>query len=183
MMRSLGIDPSTTATGLVVLESGPCLGHHGPALLFEDTVKPGELPRLERCSHHAGRMLEVIEQFKPERIVLEGYGLNWQHSSSVLPLVELGTVLRYFLRQIGCTWLEPTPSELKKAVLGRGSGRKAQMMLQVYKLWGFEAVDDNRADAYGLAMIGLAHAGKLTKPAPLLEVARALGLKRDCNSA
>ena len=45
--------------------------------------------------------------------------------------------------------------------MGIGRGPKSQMLLQVFKHWGYEAKDDNRADAYGLAAMGLAHLGRL----------------------
>jgi Holliday junction resolvasome RuvABC endonuclease subunit len=156
-VKALGIDPSTTATGLVVLQSHV----DGPKVLFEDTVVCLEPKKLERCSAIAEHMMEVLRQFTPERVVIEGYGLNFRHPSSVIPLVEIGTVLRYFLLQLGYPYLEPTPGELKKAVLGKGTGKKQQMMLQIYKRWRYEAKDDNRADAFALAAIGLAHCGQL----------------------
>jgi Holliday junction resolvasome RuvABC endonuclease subunit len=172
-VRSLGIDPSTTATGFVVLESAD----QRPRVLFEDTLIPLHLERLERCSAIAGRMLEILGEFEPERTAIEGYGLNMKHPSSVIPLVELGTVLRYFLRQQRFCYLEPSPGELKKFVFGTGKGSKAQMMLQVFKRWGYEAKDEHRADAYGLATIGLAHAGKLPSPNhAMLEVIGAVRL-------
>jgi Holliday junction resolvasome RuvABC endonuclease subunit len=122
-------------------------------------------------------MLEVLGEFKPERVVIEGYGLSWKHASSVIPMVEVGTVLRYFLKQLGYGYLEPTPNELKKAVTGNGNTAKSKMILHVFKRWGYEAKDDNRADAFGLGAIGLAHGGKLNNPTVAMrEVVGALRL-------
>ena len=173
-MIALGIDPAPSATGFIVLESADKF----PRVLFEDTAILTKMTGFERCSALAGRMLDILKEFEPDRVVIEGYGLNFKHPSSVIPLIEVGTILRYFLKQLEQDYLEPSPGELKKAVLGKGTGQKAAMMLQVFKRWHYEAKDDHRADAYGLAAIGLAHGGRL-RPTTLsiAEVASKLVLK------
>lgn len=157
-MLALGIDGSATATGLVVLEAPAGDGGKIPALRHEEVVKVGSTG-LERCSDIAERLLDVLDRFEPGRVVIEGYG--YANTHSLVTLVEVGTILRYFLRQKGYRYLEPSPNSLKKFVLGKGQGKKDQMILQVFKRWGHEAKDDNTADAYGLACIGLLHAGRL----------------------
>ena len=43
---------------------------------------------------------------------------------------------------------------LKKYVTGKGQGvKKNQILLNVYKKWGVEFMDDNAADSYALARI------------------------------
>jgi Holliday junction resolvasome RuvABC endonuclease subunit len=85
-------------------------------------------------------------------------------------------VVRYFLRQCGYRWLEPAPTQVKKFVLGK-QGEKSQMMLHVFKRWGYEPANDDIADGFGLAAIGLAHAGQLKGlTRPMLEVVGALKL-------
>jgi crossover junction endodeoxyribonuclease RuvC len=52
------------------------------------------------------------------------------------------------------------PSSLKKFVTGNGAAKKNNMLLAVYKKWGFETSDDNLADAYSLARVAMAiHTG------------------------
>lgn len=48
------------------------------------------------------------------------------------------------------------PSTLKKYVTDNGAAKKNNMLLAVYKKWGFETDDDNLADAYSLARLALA---------------------------
>ena len=169
-MLSLGIDGSATATGLVVLEAAP--GSNTPGLRHEEVVKV-KSTGLQRCSDIAEKMLDVLERFAPERVAIEGYGFANPHSLATL--VEVGTILRYFLCQKGFRYLEPSPNALKKFVLGKGQGKKDQMLLHVFKRWGHEAKDDNTADAYGLACIGLLHAGCLPGPTnAMLEVVGSL---------
>jgi crossover junction endodeoxyribonuclease RuvC len=45
------------------------------------------------------------------------------------------------------------PSSLKKFTTGNGAAKKNNMLLAVYKKWGFETSDDNLADAYSLAQL------------------------------
>lgn len=170
-MISLGIDASATATGLVVLRGNG----KQPTLLHAETVSV-QSKGLQRCSDIAERLLAVLDKFSPDRVSIEGYG--FANKNSLVTLVEVGTILRYFLRQKGFRYLEPAPNALKKFVLGTGQGKKDKMMLHVFKRWGYEAPNDNLADAYGLACIGLAHVGQLhglTKP--MLEVVCALALR------
>jgi Holliday junction resolvasome RuvABC endonuclease subunit len=57
---------------------------------------------------------------------------------------------------------------LKKFITGKGKGDKDMMMMEIYKQYGHEALDNNEADAFGLAACGLAVMGtplkKITKP-------------------
>ena len=80
---------------------------------------------------------------------------------ALIPLVEVGTAVRLGLRAQGLRWLEPAPTQLKLFALGKGAGDKDQIVLQVFKRWGHEAMNNDTADAYVLACIGLGHAGKL----------------------
>lgn len=154
-MKSLGLDVSATSTGMVLLAAA--LNGGPPQVLLEETICP-KTRGMERCSEIAAHVLAVLDEHHPERVVIEGYGGAFK--SSLIPLVEVGTVVRYFLRQCGYRWLEPAPTQVKKFVLGK-QGEKSQMLLHVFKRWGFEPANDDTADGFGLAAIGLAHAGQL----------------------
>jgi crossover junction endodeoxyribonuclease RuvC len=154
--RALGIDAAAARTGLVVLEAACASGR--PVCVHQEVCAP-RARGLARASATAGRMLALLQEHAPDLVVIEGYAMANRHS--LVPLVELGTVLRYFLRQHGRPWLEPTPTQLKKFVLGAGHGTKEAVVLEVYRRWGFAAPCHDVADAYGLAAIGLAHLGAL----------------------
>ena len=55
--------------------------------------------------------------------------------------------------------MEVAPTSLKKFVTGKGNAKKDLMLLSVYKRWGFDTTNDNKADAYGLAQFGRALLG------------------------
>lgn len=159
-MRVLGIDPSTSAAGFVVLEGN---GTKQPTLLHEIEVKPSSKLKTkhQKYSYVAGEMIELLNAYRPEKVVIEGYGLNFRNPGSVIPLVELGGLLRYFLIQYEYRYLDPTPGELKKFVFGKGVGPKDQMMMFVLKRWAHESKTNNTADAFALAALGLAHGNQL----------------------
>lgn len=153
VLVSLGIDISTR-TGFAVTRFLPTAGE--VKLVVQREVAP-KSTGLQRCSDIAEAMLALLEAHEPDAVVLEGYGFANAHT--LVPLVEIGTILRYFLRQTGYAFTEVAPNSLKKFVTADGKASKDQVTLHVYKRWGFTPTTNNTADAIGLAMIGLALAG------------------------
>jgi crossover junction endodeoxyribonuclease RuvC len=47
---------------------------------------------------------------------------------------------------------------LKKYATGKGTSKKQEMLLQMYKRWGVEFNDDNAADSYALARLASGNA-------------------------
>ena len=80
--------------------------------------------------------MQTVQDDKPDRIVMEGYSLNMKHASSVIPLVELGGLLRFMLHLDGFKWYDPRATEVKKFVTGKGNSPK-------------DGGDDARAQALG----------------------------------
>jgi crossover junction endodeoxyribonuclease RuvC len=173
MIKSLGIDLSTSATGVILL----CHTEKSPAPGMADEIKPSKgLKGMARNREIVTRLMEIITAEQPDRIVLEGYGLNTQHASSIIPLVELGGLLRFMLHLDGHSWLDPRPSEIKKFATGKGNSPKDVVMMHVLKRWGFESATNNIADAFVCAAMGLAHMGKLEMPKDLKAIATNLTL-------
>ena len=92
-------------------------------------------------------------------IAMEGTVLA---SQSALVLGELAatvklTILAYYeIEEI--TWhlrapLQVPPMTLKKYATGKGTAKKQEMLMQIYKRWGVEFNDDNAADSYALAKL------------------------------
>lgn len=51
------------------------------------------------------------------------------------------------------TPLQVPPMTLKKYATGKGTSKKQEMLMQIYKRWNVEFNDDNAADAYALARL------------------------------
>lgn len=62
--------------------------------------------------------------------------------------------------------LKVPPMTLKKYAAGKGNAKKQEMLLQIYKRWGLEFLDDNAADAYAL--------GRLVSKTSINEVEKAV---------
>lgn len=149
-MKVLGLDLSTVS-GVAVVESGKKVIH-----TEEVTFKKER--GMTRCGLIAGRILEIHEQYLPDFAVIENYG--FANSNSLVTLVEVGTVVRYFLHQSEIPFLLVPPNSLKKFVSGKGNSKKDEIMMHVLKNWGFESKTNNIADAVGLGMFGLGCAGE-----------------------
>ena len=154
---SLGIDLSVNATGLVLLDGRDT----GPHALIEEEVKaPGE--GIARKLAIVEKIMETVEDSAPDRIVIEGYSLG-KNMSSTVPLVEIGTILRLSLYREKLQWLDPNAPQVKKFASGKGNSPKDVVMMHVLKRWGHESKTNNTADAFVCAAIGLAHANRLAK--------------------
>ena len=157
-MLSLGIDPSTTATGVVLLQSSD---GRLPTLVLEREINCKTETGVTRSRRMVLEIMEVIHAHKPDKIVVEGYSLNMKKASSVIPLVELGGLLRFMLVIDDLSWFDPRAGEVKKFATGKGNTPKDKIMMFVLKRWAHESFSNNTADAYVLACMGLAHSNKL----------------------
>lgn len=159
MKIAVGIDPSIHNTGVVVLgESGSKLP---PECLLESIIQHKKLlgiPRLMAICHD---VMYIVHSFNPQAIVIEGYSLNMKNATSVIPLVELGSMLRFMMHLDGLEWYAPKAPTLKKFVTGKGNSPKDHVMMHVLKRWGHTSKSNDTADAYGLACMGLLIEGAL----------------------
>jgi crossover junction endodeoxyribonuclease RuvC len=151
-MKVLGIDPDFTGTGLVVINES------GKVEYTELIETSSSESTINRVGQIMGRIWVLIDRLKENNehvwISIEGMAFN-ARGRAVFDLGYLGYRLREeFIRYIE---VEPTPNQLKKFCLDKGQGKKNLILQQVYKRWGEEFQDDNIADAYVLARIGLAY--------------------------
>lgn len=157
-LTSLGVDLSTSATGIVLLrENGQAI----PETLFYDELTVKNLTGMRRAQQMVLEIMTIIHNERPDRIVVEGYSLNTKNASSIVPLVEIGALLRFMLMIDELEWFDPRASEVKKFATGKGNTPKDQVMMWVLKRWDFTSPSNNVADAYVLAAMGLAQANRL----------------------
>jgi Holliday junction resolvasome RuvABC endonuclease subunit len=146
-----GIDPSTTATGIVLLK-----GEGREVLHAGEIAIPGKAS-VAKSLKISGEVLSILQDFTPDLVVVEGYGFA---SAKIAPLVEVGALIRAFIL-MGTTapYVEAPPSTLKKFITGSGKAEKGMVMLEVFKRFGFSPATNNIADAYSLAVLGLHYLG------------------------
>lgn len=165
-MSVLGLDLSLTGTGFVVLDD------HAH-VITAGTIKTKNvgMPRLHEIKMYVNNLLQ---SYQPTQVCVEGYSMG-SRAGQAFSIGELGGIIRLMLWHTSTRYQDVPPTSLKKFVTGKGTAMKDEIMLHVFKRWGWEPGDNNQADAYGLARIAwhLEH-GTQGLIAPQLEVMKGL---------
>lgn len=146
-MKIIGIDPSLTSTGVVVLVNGKIkdkyLVETKPTNNYYDEIR---------------RLIKISESFsldgKIDLVVVEGIAYGIKKASALAQLCGLNYLIRKRLIEAEIPFVIVAPTTLKKFITGNGTAAKEELMLDVLKRFGVTLRDNNLCDAYGLAMIG-----------------------------
>ena len=148
MAKYIGIDPSTK-TGLVILNDD------GSVFLNEE-VKT-------KVDSDPGRFMDIASQVmntihvecheEDVKIMIENFSFG-SKGRAVSTQYGIGWAIRIELVKHGLPYTEVAPGGLKKFASGKGNTKKDELVLPIYKKWGFESNSDNVRDAYVLAQIG-----------------------------
>lgn len=155
---SIGIDQSLTGFSVTLLDV------NDPKSFYTAVYKSpyNGVQRLVDISDWFTGTLEHFNNFNTTTYVdvaMEGTVLA---SQSALVLGELSATVKltlwdYFGNSKSNitlkTPLQIPPMTLKKYATGKGTAKKQEMLLQIYKRWGVEFNDDNAADSYALARL------------------------------
>lgn len=147
-MKTIGLDMSLTGTGISVLEGDVCLA-------TTIKTKPKDFSNdIERLNHIVTETLNNITD-NIDLICIEDYFIPQSkvQFNAAISLVALGTLIRKELYERKFPFITIVPSQLKKWILGKGSGQKSMVIKEVYKKLGLDAKDDNQADAIVLSYI------------------------------
>ena len=152
-MRYVGIDPSTKC-GLVILNQNG-----------EVEVKKEITSTVERDPH---RFMDLAAKIRicldeTDIICIEGFSYG-SKGQGVSVQYGIGWSIREELIRNDFDYIEITPTGLKKFATGKGNVKKDELVLPIYKRWGFESNSDNIRDAYILAQIakGTVNSDELT---------------------
>ena len=146
-MVSMGLDLSLTETGLYILDDSSGWEHSKLIKVKNRGIK--------RIAEIWGQISEELSVYQPKIVLLEGYSYA-SRGSAVTGQAELGGVVRYHLFMQGIFYYDVAPTQLKKYATGVGNACKERVVLSVYKKWGKEFYNNNLADSYVLAQMGLA---------------------------
>lgn len=144
-IRYVGIDQSTK-TGVTILDS------NGNVLTAVELKGEGTVDA-ERINDVVVRTLRLIRP--TDKVAIEGFS----HGSSgafVGQQYAIGWAIRIGLYVRKQQYIEVAPSQLKKFATGMGKGSKEDLILPIFKRWGFEHSSDNVRDAFVLAQIARA---------------------------
>lgn len=152
-MKSIGLDLSLTGTGVVVLNDGK--------LDAQTSIKSSKTGKkhsdeIERLRTIVSDIMEYVDEHKPDVAVIEGIAFMAKNTTALAQLAGLNYMVRSALVDRDIPFLIVAPTSLKKFVTGSGNAPKDTIMLEIYKRWHVTLLDNNIADAYALAQVGLA---------------------------
>lgn len=156
-MITVGLDLSLTHTGYAVLKDDGTVLASG--VIKSKPSGDNLLAETRRIVKIAEEVVQKIDEacpnINPDLVAIEGLAFMAQ-GTSLVQLAGLNYLTRVLLDQFNWPFLIVAPTSLKKFITGSGKGDKDQMMMSVYKNYGFEAFDNNECDAYALAIAALA---------------------------
>jgi crossover junction endodeoxyribonuclease RuvC len=163
-VRYVGIDQSYTGFAVVAIDAEGIVVHED-VTKFEAKSHGSGIDRLIGIYGHLFAVLHEIDDVG--QVCMEGYSAASKFGREAAG--ELGAMVKmaiydYFDQLVPKTVDEADlrypaivqPGSLKKFVTGNGAAKKNNMMLAVYKKWGYEPHNDDLADAYSLARVALA---------------------------
>ena len=150
MYRILGLDLSLTETGFCVIDFDGKFD-----VLKDKGLIKTKLKGVERLEYLENSLKYLIKEFKPDIAILEGYAMGIR-GGRTFNIGEWGGIARLTLFKKKVKYLSVSPKSLKKYATGNGNSDKNMMLKTVFQKWGFDATDDNVADAFALAKVGSA---------------------------
>ena len=162
----IGIDISLAKTGICII------GRDG-ALLYSGLVKSkpsgdSYLAETKRIVKIAEDIIGKIDEFCPETspalVVIEAQAFMARNTSAITQIAGLSHLVRTLLAEFEWPCVLVAPSSLKKFITGKGNADKNIVMLEIFKQYGHTFMEDNTADSFALAAIGMALLGEPLKP-------------------
>lgn len=154
-IQLIGLDMSLTSTGVC-----NCFIEHGDILSAPThtiiTTPKGFNTRRERVVHIIKRIRDIISSSCTQIFLIEMYAFAHK-STNVVQLGELGGMVRqYAYKESGIEPIEIPIGSLKKYMTGKGTGKKEDMKLAVYKKFkkDFQNRSNDECDAYCLCRLG-----------------------------
>ncbi len=164
-----GLDVSLCSTGICIID--------GTQLVSQELVK--SKPLGDSYHDETLRLIDIMTRITSlgtefakrlkdiDLVVVEGLAFAVRHTTSVMQLAALHYGIRMALEMEGKKIIIAVPSQVKKFGTGKGTAKKEEMMLEVYKRYGFSFSSNDLADAFILSMIGrnlMEESKDLTKP-------------------
>lgn len=143
-IRFVGIDPSLSSTGLVILDESAKVIHQA-------SIKAGKEDDPLRFMTLTAKVRKQLNT-ETDKVIIEGFSFG-SKGAGVSKMYGIGWTLRIMLEKEGFSWTEATPSAVKKFGSNKGNAKKEDLVLPVYKKWGFESTVNDITDAYIMARI------------------------------
>ena len=148
--RILGIDPGSTIMGFAVVDGGA-----RPAQCVIDCLRLPKTDFPTRLGLIFERLTAVIAEWQPDEMAIENVFVS-RNAASALKLGQARGAAICAGAAAGLPVAEYTPSQIKQAVVGRGSADKTQIQHMVAML--LSVPGKLQADAADAAAVALCHA-------------------------
>lgn len=148
----IGFDTSLRSTGIGVIEIEGTLRK---PLYYTNVHIPQAWPMSRALAHLDAKVSEVLETFQPTEAALEGvYYAKNVRTSMILCHARGVIVTACARRQVPIA--EYSPSEIKRAVTGKGSAEKCQVQAMVSRILSLPPpLQNDAADALAIALTHL----------------------------
>jgi crossover junction endodeoxyribonuclease RuvC len=132
-MRILGIDPGLEVTGYGVLEAGPGQPNvcEAGVIRSRETGEKAEMARRLRTLH-AG-LAEVIEQFRPQVVVVEQLYAHYAHPRTAILMAHARGVIFLAAAQHELPVVSYNATRIKKTITGSGRAAKDQVQRTIQR--------------------------------------------------
>lgn len=147
----VGIDPSYSSTGLVILQNG----NEEDKPVLATAIKAG-VPKQHfyaRLHILTNKLLEYLDELPRDKTYVCMEGAAFASEFNVFKLGKLSGVLEYWLGSHGFVYNLVAPTYLKLVATGKGAGTKQAVAQGVFKRWNYNHSCDDINDAYTLAQI------------------------------
>lgn len=150
-MRVVGIDPSLTGTGMALVGEG---SHNLMTFPSKGKATDNLSARYERLRSIQVKVVSMVTEFYPSLVLIEQPAFSKMqghtHDRSGLWWLIVSEISMDF------PVMEVTPNNRAKYATGKGNASKDEVLLAVARRYpGVEITNNNEADAWILAMMGL----------------------------
>ncbi len=149
-MRILGIDPGIGTVGFGVIDAEKANNTYVACGVITTPANSPLSPRLDMIYNDLN---EIIVTFAPDAIAVEELFFSKNITTGISVAHGRGVILLSAYRS-GVSVFEYTPMQVKQAVVGYGSAKKAQVIYMVQRLLNMKSPPrpDDAADALALAI-------------------------------
>jgi crossover junction endodeoxyribonuclease RuvC len=131
--RILGVDPGLQVTGYAVVESRPRGPHVLEAGIVRSAAGRSTTDVALRVRTLYDGIVEVIEQLRPEVMVVEQLFAHYQHPRTAILMAHARGVILLAGAQHELPVINYTASRIKKTITGHGRASKEQMQVTMQR--------------------------------------------------
>lgn len=148
-MVVLGIDIGLRVSGYVVC----AITGRQVTLIQEGEVGTKNFHSLpKRLLYIYERFVKVIEDNRPQLVILEKLYSHYRHPTTVVLLGQARGVVVFLTAKYGLDFFECSSTRARKSFLGRGSGTSSQVKKMAENILGRPMISPHTADAYSLVV-------------------------------